>query len=333
MSKIVDVYNPYDNQVVTKYYVDLVGKALESAGYQTNEVSTLDRKEGHEAIFVVYPYDCYLAHRKGYKNIILWIQGAGPEESYMRNKSKLRFYYLSFRERLGLRYADKIIMVSKRMREHYRQKYHMAFKENVFFMPCFNSELDPDCFYAEEKYTAQTFVYAGGLAAWQCFEQTAKLFSRIEQALPDARFDVYTSQKEEAERLIKKYGIKRYSIDFLTPEELSDRLKKAKYGFVLREDTEVNRVATPTKISSYAADGVIPIYSDCLQDFHEEVKGKKFFLSVDGDADSAENLEKILRHSRMQIDPAEIQAEYRELFGRYYHADYYIGTLRDFFLS
>lgn len=333
MSHVIDVYNPYENQVVTKYYVDIVEKALESIGYQINEISSLEKGKNHENIFVVYPYDCYRAHMRGYKNIILWIQGISPEESYMRNKSKMRFYFLSFREWLGLRYADKIIMVSKKMCEHYNRKYHMALKRDIFYMPCFNSELDNDCFFVKDKYSEQTFVYAGGLAVWQCFEQSARLFSKIEKKLPNSRLNVYTAQKEEAERIIRKYGIKKYSIDFLSPEELSVQLKKAKYGFVLREDNEINRVATPTKISSYVADGVMPIYSSCLNDFHNEVNGKKYFISISNEIDSDENLEKIVSHSQIQVNPAEIQAEYQGLFRKYYNSDYYVEKLRDFFLN
>ena len=330
MSKIIDVYNPYDNQVVTRYYVEIVKKALEACGYKVNEISTLERKRENESIFVVYPYDCYRAHNCGYTKIVLWIQGISPEESYMRNESNLRYWFLSLKERIGLKYANKIIMVSHELLEHYRRKYKINLDNKTFFMPCFNSELDEQCFYVHEKYNNQVFAYAGGLAVWQCFEQTVKLYKQIEERLSTAKFEVYTGQKDEADRIIKKYNVKNYTIDFLSPEELSNRLKKVKYGFVLREDNEVNRVATPTKISSYTADGVIPIYSSCLRDFDHAVAGKKYFVSLSNDMNDDGNLNKIIEHCNLEINAQEVHAEYSDLFETYYNKDRYVRHLSAF---
>lgn len=39
---------------------------------------------------MVYPYDSYRAKKLGYKKVILWIQGLSPEESYMRNHSRIK---------------------------------------------------------------------------------------------------------------------------------------------------------------------------------------------------------------------------------------------------
>lgn len=327
MEKMFDIYNPYDNQSVTKYYVETVEKALKGCGYVTNLITTIDNKEKHENVFVVYPYDAYRAHIHGYKRILLWIQGISPEESYMRNKSKFRYAFLSMRERLGLKYADKIIMVSREMSAHYKRKYKIDLNEQTFFMPCFNSEIDLNSFFTLNKYENQVFVYAGGLAVWQCFEQTVQLYKLIEDELKTTRLEIYTAQKKEAEEIAKKYGISNYIIDFLSPEELSGRLKKAKYGFVLREDNEINRVATPTKISTYTADGLIPIYSSCLKDFHSRVEGKTSFISISNEICDNENVQKILNYCKKHTDANQVKADFTELFREYYNSEYYIQSL------
>lgn len=48
---------------------------------------------------------------------------------------------------------------------------------------------------------------------------------------------------------------------------MSEALADVKFGFVLRNDVPVNRVATPTKLSSYLSAGVIPVFSKYLKDF------------------------------------------------------------------
>lgn len=330
MSKIIDIYNPYDNQFATKYYVDTVAAALEQSGYTTCTVSSLKRQEGHDAIFVAYAYDAFRAHMHGYKKILLWIQGVTPEESYMRNHSKLRYWVLSMRERMGLAYANQILMVSAKMLEHYRQKYGMNLGNKTFLMPCFNTELNRDAFHYPEKYSRQVFVYTGSLAVWQCFEPTVQLFKKLEQQIPEARLDVYTSQKEEAEAILKQYGISNYSIDFVSPAELGERLKSVKFGFVIREDTEVNRVATPTKISTYTANGVIPIFSQCLDDFYRQTVGKHYFLSVGSDANNDDTLARITALSKEEIDINALEKEYTALFDGYYCYDMYVQKLCEF---
>ena len=331
MKKEIDIYNPYDNQSVTKHYVHTVEKALIKCGYITNTVRTIKNTEKHDCIFVVYPYDAYRAHKHGYKRVLLWIQGISPEESYMRHKSRMRYYLLSLRERWGLKFADKIIMVSREMSAHYKRKYKLDLDHKTFFMPCFNSEIDTRSFFTPNKYDNQVFVYAGGLAVWQCFEQTVELYKHIEEELQSTRLEIYTAQKQEAEMIVKKHGINNYTIDYLTPDELSKRLKKAKYGFVLREDNEINRVATPTKISTYTSDGVIPIYSSCLRDFHSIVNGKTSFISLSNRICDSSNVEKIISHCKSHTEAIQVKTDFIELFREYYNSDYYVDSMVDFF--
>ena len=48
-------------------------------------------------------------------------------------------------------------------------------------------------------------------------------------------------------------------IDHKTHAELTEIYTKCHYGFILREDIVVNRVACPTKLVEYLAMGVVPI--------------------------------------------------------------------------
>lgn len=316
------VYNPYNNQTVTSFYVEIIAEALKNSGYNVVMRDHLTISESNYGILIVTPKDYHIAKKMCYRHIILWQQGLPPEESFMRNHSYLRKWIISLRDYQGLKHSDLIFMVSQQMRVFLTHKYHIDFGNRTFFMPCFNSVLDPSAFSAKDKYTQNTFVYTGSLAKWQCFEQTVQVYKQLEKVLDNSRFDVYTSDQKEARRLLEKYQVKNYSLDFVSPAELTERLKQAKYGFVLREDNPVNNVATPTKFSTYLASGVIPIFSSCIYDFYETTKNMKNMIAIE-DFD----IEKIVKHSKLKIDASKVYEEFKCVFDTYYNRDDYIEKI------
>lgn len=316
------LYNPYENQTVTKFYIDTIAEALQRCGFSTGYINELSFGDDKYGIVIATPKDFVPAVKAGYKHIFLWLQGLPPEESFMRNHSYLRKWIISLRDYQGLKHSDLIFMVSQQMRVFLTHKYHIDFGNRTFFMPCFNSVLDPSAFSAKDKYTQNTFVYTGSLAKWQCFEQTVQVYKQLEKVLDNSRFDVYTSDQKEARRLLEKYQVKNYSLDFVSPAELTERLKQAKYGFVLREDNPVNNVATPTKFSTYLASGVIPIFSSCIYDFYETTKNMKNMIAIE-DFD----IEKIVKHSKLKIDASKVYEEFKCVFDTYYNRDDYIEKI------
>ena len=105
-------------------------------------------------------------------------------------------------------------------------------------------------------------------------------------------------------------------------EELSERIKGAKYGFVLREDCVVNNVATPTKFSNYLANGIIPIYSSALKSFANFDKENKLGIVYNLDNISS-GIEGILSHMQKNIAAKEVRLKCEKAFDEYYNADAY----------
>lgn len=92
----------------------------------------------------------------------------------------------------------------------------------------------------------------------------------------------------------------------------------------------MNNVATPTKMNSYMAAGVIPIYSDVIGDFQKVFNGLKYvipFVQFD------EAMEKVLRMEQDRIDCNYIKIEYKKIFDSYYSTDSYIESLGHFFIK
>ena len=125
----------------------------------------------------------------------------------------------------------------------------------------------------------------------------------------------------EAENILKKTGIKNYEIDFVPLETLAEKLKSMKYGFVIREDTIVNRVATPTKFSNYLANGIIPIYSSCLKSFADFDKDNSLGVIFNG------NIDNVIRHMQTELSAEEIYSKCKNAFNVYYNIERYIEKI------
>lgn len=314
---------------VTGTYMQTVKNACLSVG----DVETIEKgahasnKKNYIVTDTIQSALSYLL--KGYKNHITWMQGVVPEESYMRNHSKPRFWVLSMMEKYILKKAKLVLLVSEEMKAHYEKKYKLDLSKKSIIMPCFNETEIVNNAFSADKYCDNTFVYVGSLHKWQCFEQTASVYAKIEkEANTSTKFCVYTFQKEQAESILRQYGVQNYAVDCVDKDELSERIKDIKYGFVLREDCAVNNVATPTKFSNYLANGIIPIYSSALKSFTEFDKTNQLGLIYDLD-NAEDGIQNILTHIQSEVSKDTVLSKCQHAFSTYYNADAYTKQIAE----
>lgn len=332
---LFDIYNPHANYVVTKDYVKIIEDSLQQAGHTTQVVDSLkkSKKNRNRGVVCIQASTTRLAAHCGYGSIVRWVQGAGEAESFMRHHSKLRFLVLSALNWYAFKKSDYILFVSETLKRYYEKRFHMNF-EDYYIMPCFNEEIDRTAFLMPDKYTDNTFIYAGSLDAWQCFEPTVALYAEVEKRVDNCSFRVLAANREKVEEILKKYGVKRYSIGFVPKEQVAAEMAKAKFGFCLREDDIVNRVATPTKLSNYIANGVIPVCSEYVEDFHQIAKNCEYCLCANP-GDLGEPVQRLVKLCNENISPEKIYQEYNNAFGNYYSREYHIkrlsARLKEFF--
>ena len=138
---------------------------------------------------------------------------------------------------------------------------------------------------------------------------------------------VYTAEIETAKKRNSKAKIKNFHIEYKVKEELGECLNKIKYGFVLRANVEVNRVATPTKLSNYISHGIIPIYSDCLKSFDQYNKDSNGPALVCNVEDLESGMKEILKSSDTKPDANKIKDWCERTYNTYYGQDAYVLEL------
>lgn len=316
------IYINYPNIVVLQSYLEVVQKALIQNGYSCEFVKSLEGIDKETLIVHPMGIDAFKYYWKGYKNFILWQQGATADESFMRNHSKIRYWILNKIDTFAMKKAKFILFVSEYMRKHYEKLSGVSLSGKSYTMPCFNEEYD-ESVYKYKDYSKKVFTYVGSLDLWQCFDKTATLYKQIEERVPNTLFKVLTFSVDEAKRILKEKGVKNYAVACVPKEKVKQELLETTYGFILREDNMVNRVATPTKFSSYLAAGVIPIFSDCLRDFYNASNGCRYVMSVPQEYD----VQKIIEFVEKEIEKNEVKDEFHFLLNGHYSPVTHINNI------
>lgn len=322
MEKKAYIYINYRNVVVLNVYLDVIKEALSRSGYICEYIKDFSNVSKKDLIVFPMGNDAFKYYLKGYRNIMLWQQGATGAESFMRHNSKLRRFILNSMDCFVMKRAKMIFYVSQYMKEYYEKMAKTSFSDKAYVMPCFNEVLDKEIF-EKKDYSKKTFTYVGSLDLWQCFNETAEIYAEIEKNIPDAFFKVLTFNTEKAEKILREKNIKNYSVACVPKEQVKKELEEATYGFIVRHDIDVNRVATPTKISSYLSAGVIPIYSTCLDDFNRVAKDKNCAFGVR----EVKDISPLLNFVKKTPDTETVSSEITELFEGYYNTEMHINSI------
>ena len=316
-----------DKSNVQDYYVRLILTAFEELGYKSvyldniQEAYKLPKKS---TIVAISHYTTLKLVMRGFKNIIYWVQGTSPDESFMRNHSRLRWFIISCVEYISLKRAKLILMVSKGMSHFYEDKYHLHLDNKAYIMPCYNSQIRPDVYATQGKYKRNLFCYVGGLSPWQCFEDTVLYYKRLEEMIDNAELRVFTPDVDQANKIISHANLKNASAKYVKPEQLLNELSECKYGFIIRKESPVNFVATPTKLSNYLASGLIPIVSNTVEFFSAVLNKCHYAILLEDNKD----ITPVVQMSSEAINPNDVFNEYNELFKEYFNDRKHIENIK-----
>jgi len=317
--------------MTTSYYFNLLRSSFENAFGDINVVDSLSNlgiSSKNDVFIVGSVIDAFKLYLKGKKRIVAWVQGVIPEESYMSRASLLRKRILEMIEKYVLKRLTFVIFVSESMKLHYEKKYRIQFQNNYYIIPCFNeSSVNREAFFYPSKYDNNVFTYVGSLHKWQCFPETVELYREIEERTNyNTHLLVLTPNVEEAKTIISRKGLKSFEVKYVKQIDLSSELCKAKFGFVIRKDNVVNKVSTPTKLSTYLANGVIPIFTNNITDFSKLSEKLTYVLGIE-----EFNLEKtiniVMRKMSERILAEHVFEEYSNVFQTYYNTELHVNNL------
>ena len=168
-------------------------------------------------------------------------------------------------------YASLIICVTDAMKKHLQRKYELPDDKRMVILPII-SECNKKSDNRDIKSVFPSCVYAGGAQAWQNVDEMLKCLCLNNSCT----YKIYSRDVDVFRKKIAEYGIRaNVEVATKTHDELEKAYDTCDFGFALRDESIVNRVACPTKIIEYIQHGIIPVlkYED-VGDFKE--RGMKF---------------------------------------------------------
>jgi hypothetical protein len=227
-------------------------------------------KEKKELLFTHNALTTILFSLMGFKTVF-WVQGAVPHESFLRNKSKIRFMILNTLEFLAFSQTEKIVYVSDFMKEHYSRLYPwVKNKDQVIYC---NSDLEYNGLLKEED----SFCYIGGTDKWQNVDSSVFIFDKVLKEKPHSKFYIATFDIENVEKILLRYeGVTLNKNIFITSltnrNEIQNFLSTKEFGFLLRDDILVNNVSSPIKLAEYLSCDVNVITTKSLTSFYKQIQ-------------------------------------------------------------
>ncbi|MDD7560134.1 MAG: hypothetical protein PUJ95_07725 [Bacteroidales bacterium] len=321
-----------DLNAVTSFYIDIIREALTRKGHFVQTVFSLSQINNGDTVFTTnLGMWAKVFFLKRHCTLLYWYQGIAPEEILLEQRNTPKAFLATFLERISLKYNTINFVVSDRMFEHFNNKYQAGLDlDNTFVMPCFNETLKQEAIRIPNRYNNPSFVYAGGLSEWQCISEMLDLFQSIQKDIPNARFTILTGEVEIATKMAEPYHLNNISFGYKTGQELEKALQQHKYGVLLRKDNLINSVATPTKMNTYLANGLIPIFTPAVDSFEKNINLGS--ATIKGDISTSINdiKEQIINFENSSFDLSEFSNSINGIFRFYYNRDYYIEKMASF---
>ena len=327
MKRIVLYLDPRSLNDATSYYLDIIRRAATDLGYIFHISESIKEIKSMDVILTITTNNFIkgLVLRPFCKTLF-WSQGVDPEESLLRENNFFNYYAKNIIEFIALRFPGIKFFISEAMLDHYNNKYGFC-SLNYIIMPCYNLHYEKSKNFDMARYEIPSFVYAGSLSIWQNIDETLQVYKLIENKIPGATLTLLTEENKKANSLIRKYNIRSANVKYVALKELNLELLKYKYGFLLRKDILVNNVATPTKMNSYLACGLIPIYTNAIKDYSENINLNNFNLKIKTTSSIAETAKTIINFENSVKDFTHLDIEIQNIFNDYYNDNKYIKQI------
>lgn len=187
----------------------------------------------------------------------IWdVHGAVPEECSITSDEINRAFAEEVETYLW-KNAGVILSVSRAMERHLTEKHGETSAKKIL-LPIYSPVLTKASAYRSEKRSDPPLVlYSGGLQPWQ---EIPRMQTAIEKAGDRFRYLILVPDPGRWNEL---WGNRKRPVSMevtsMAPDQIGNAYQRCRYGFLLRDDSPINRVACPTKLIDYLSFGIIPV--------------------------------------------------------------------------
>lgn len=189
-------------------------------------------------------------------------------------------------ERAGIRRADQIVVLTRRMRDWLIENKLKSAGQIEVIPCCVDFSRFDDKAAIETAKSVERFevVYAGSVTGLYLLEEMGRFFLKIRERRNDAFLRVLTQSSvgEAAERLIR-VGLSKddFWIGAVGPMEVPAYLAQAQLGLSFRKPTFSQIAASPTKVPEYLAAGLPVVCNAGIGDTDELLKSERVGVVIE----------------------------------------------------
>lgn len=206
--------------------------------------------------------------------IVLYKRGALTEERYFITKRRVIKVFYSIIENLAFYSSDRVIFVSNKMYEYYKNKYsinkYYIINHKVFI---FNDKIE----YNKSLTNKVEIVYCGSAEKWQRIDYIIKLFQSL-KSNDSLMFKIICYDSS----FFRKFDQSIFKITQTTPENIIQDLSDSDIGIIIRDNNILNQVASPFKIGEYITAGLSVIMTPYIGDYSNMVEREKIGCIISG---------------------------------------------------
>jgi glycosyltransferase involved in cell wall biosynthesis len=203
-----------------------------------------------------------LAKKNINNKIVADIRGALDYEILDKKLSNIHVRQCRILESIIFDRINSFLFVSENMKNFYMNRYNLSDKsinviptavdDNLFYKDDYKREKIRDKLRLGNKFV---FLYVGGSQKWQNIDLIIEDFGKAIKINTEISLIILTPNIELVKALIKQKNINLTDIhvDHVNYKDVPYYMNSADAGIIIRDNQMINYVASPTKISEYAA--------------------------------------------------------------------------------
>jgi glycosyltransferase involved in cell wall biosynthesis len=229
-------------------------------------------------------------------------------------------------ERAGIRRADQLVVLTKRMRDWLVKGGRKA-AEQIEVIPCcvdvlrFGDHSREDSTKDASPISAGRFevVYAGSITGLYLLEEMGRFFMALRERRPEAFLRILTvSSAADGAAVLRRTGLsdEDFWIGAVAPREVPRYLARARLGISFRKPTFSQIAASPTKIPEYLAAGLPVICNAGVGDTDELIEKERIGVCLE--SFDAESYRAAAEKALALADDPETRSRCRRVVERYF---------------
>ena len=197
----------------------------------------------------------------------------------------------------ALKKCKTAIAVSQALVNYWRREFKYTDNKHAV-IPC---TLRTDFRYSETTSSNNIIriVFAGGSGPWQNLKTLSDLLLPVFNKRADISLTLLVKNVPEDFELAKQFP-ERVTQQWVSEFEVQNILSHCDYGWLVRDSSNTNKVASPVKFAEYLAAGLRVIISESLGDFSEFVTKNSCGIVITETTDLSD-LEKVTAEERRRI--------------------------------